>query len=118
MVMSDSKINSVQHYVPFELIQAKATAIAKKYRPEKIILFGSYAAGNPTAISDVDLLVILNTEQSTWDISVEISLMLKHEFPMDILVRTPIEIAKRLKNGDFFIREILENGKILYERNS
>jgi uncharacterized protein len=66
----------------------------------------------------VDLLVILNTEQSTWDISVEIFLMLKHEIPMDVLVRTPVEIAKRLKYGDFFIKEILENGKILYERNS
>lgn len=87
-----------------------------KFRPDKIILFGSYAKGNPGPNSDVDLLVIVNTRQSTWDLAVEISLALKHSFPMDILVRTPREIARRLKYGDFFIRNILENGKVLYER--
>ena len=97
-------------------IEEKVRPIIEKYRPDKIILFGSYAAGNPTPASDVDLLVIVDTDQSTWDLAVEISLSVKHTFPMDILVRTPQEIAKRLEYGDFFIRDILEKGKLLYER--
>jgi predicted nucleotidyltransferase len=97
-------------------IQEKVQTIVKKYRPDKIILFGSYANGIPTPDSDVDLLVIMDTDQSTWDLGVEISAMLKHTFPMDIIVRTPQEIARRLESGDFFIKEIMENGKVLYER--
>ena len=96
-------------------LHEKVEAIVKKYRPEKIILFGSHANGIPTPDSDVDLLVIMDTDQSTWDLGVEISAMLKHTFPMDIIVRTPQEIARRLKCGDFFIKDILENGKVLYE---
>jgi predicted nucleotidyltransferase len=97
-------------------IRNKVKAITEKYEPEKIILFGSCAAGNTTSASDVDLLIIMNTNRSTWDLAVEISSTLKHSFPMDILVRTPQEIARRLKYGDFFIRDIMEKGKVLYER--
>ncbi len=97
-------------------IKDKVKAITEKYEPEKIILFGSYVAGNTTPASDVDLLVIVDTKRSTWDLAVEISSSLKHSFPMDILVRTPQEIARRLKYGDFFIKDIMEKGKVLYER--
>jgi len=98
-------------------LHEKLEAIVKKYRPEKIILFGSYANGIPTPHSDVDLLIIMNSDRSTWDLSVEISTMLKHTFPMDIVVRTPQEIARRLEFGDFFIKDIMENGKVLNERS-
>ncbi len=100
----------------FDEVEAIAERIAKEFNPEKIVLFGSYAQGNPTSESDVDLLVIVDTKQSTWDLSVEISLAIEHAFPMDILVRTPQEIAERLKLGDFFIKTILEKGKVLYDR--
>jgi predicted nucleotidyltransferase len=96
-------------------IEEKVRPIIEKFRPEKIILFGSYAAGNPTPASDVDLLVILNTDRSTLELAAEVSSSIKHSFPMDILVRTPQEIAKRLQYGDFFIRDIMETGKVLYE---
>jgi predicted nucleotidyltransferase len=97
-------------------IEEKVRPIIEKYRPDKIILFGSYAAGNPTPASDVDLLVIMNTDRSTLELAAEVSLTVEHSFPMDILVRTPQEIAKRLQYGDFFIQDILEKGKLLYER--
>jgi predicted nucleotidyltransferase len=97
-------------------IKDKVLTIAEKFEPEKIILFGSYAAGTPASNSDVDLLIIMDTKRSTWDLAVEISSSLKHSFPMDILVRTPQEIARRLEYGDFFIRDIIERGKVLYER--
>jgi predicted nucleotidyltransferase len=86
--------------------------------PEKIILFGSYAYGSPTPHSDVDLLVILKTNASpkerSWNVS---RLLLPRPFPVDILVKTPREIEKALKSGDFFLQEVLSRGKVLYERN-
>ncbi len=93
-----------------------ARRIAEKYHPVKIILLGSYASGIPKSDSDVDLLVIMENNKSSFDIAVEISLSLKHTFPIDIVVKTPQEIAKRLESGDFFITEIVKNGKVLYER--
>jgi len=97
-------------------INDKVRTIVNKFRPDKIMLFGSYAKGDPSFESDVDLLVIMDTKQSTWDLAVEISLAVKHSFPMDIIVRTPQEIASRLQYGDVFIKNIMETGKILYER--
>ena len=93
-----------------------ASIIAHKYHPEKIILFGSYASNTQTQGSDVDLLIILRTNRSCWDISIEISLMVPHRFPIDIIVKTPQQIEQRMRHGDFFIKEVIENGKVLYEK--
>ncbi len=98
-------------------INDKVRVIVENFQPEKVILFGSYANGTPGPTSDIDLLVIIDTEQSTWDLAVEISLALKHSMPIDIIVRTPKEIARRLECGDFFIKNVMETGKVLYERN-
>ncbi|RMG42320.1 MAG: nucleotidyltransferase domain-containing protein [Methanobacteriota archaeon] len=98
-------------------IHQKAAAIAARYHPEKIILFGSQASGDANADSDIDLLVILETNRPTFEVSVEIAMMLDHNIPIDILVKTPGEISRRLKMGDFFYQNILENGLVLYERN-
>lgn len=114
--MLQAELSTGWSLIDIKKIEAQALAIAKQYQPEKIILFGSYATGNPTPDSDVDLLVIIDTKRSTWELGVEISLMLKHSFPLDIIVKTPQEIIKRLNYGDFFIRDIVEKGKVLYER--
>ncbi|KAA3604113.1 MAG: nucleotidyltransferase domain-containing protein [Calditrichaeota bacterium] len=100
----------------FSEIKMQAIRIAERFEPEKIILFGSYANGNPTAESDVDLLVVIETEESALKLSSKIALFLEHSFPLDILVKTPKQIEKRLKEGDFFLKEIFDFGKILYER--
>lgn len=92
--------------------------IVDELNPEKIILFGSYAYGNPNAHSDVDLLVIMKTRASLKDRSWAVSrLLLPRPFPVDILVKTPKEVREDLKSGDCFIKEILTRGKALYERN-
>ena len=92
--------------------------IVDELHPEKIILFGSYAYGKPTPHSDVDLLVILKTKVSLKERSWMVSrLLLPRPFPVDILVKTPKEIENALKSGDFFVQEILERGKVLYERD-
>lgn len=92
--------------------------IVDELKPEKVILFGSYAYGKPTPHSDVDLLVVLKTRASLKERSWKVSrLLLPRPFPVDILVKTPKEIEKALKSGDFFLQEILTRGKVLYERN-
>ncbi|HEY3760333.1 MAG TPA: nucleotidyltransferase domain-containing protein [Verrucomicrobiae bacterium] len=90
--------------------------VAKKFRPRKIILFGSYAYGRPTKDSDVDLLVVMSRTRYRGErMSIRIRLAMRHEFPMDLLVRTPAHIAKRLRWRDPFMCEIIEKGKVLYE---
>ena len=92
--------------------------IVNELKPEKIILFGSYAYGQPNQHSDVDLLVILKTKDSLKERSWKVSrLLLPRPFPVDILVKTPTEIKKALKSGDFFLQEIIARGKVLYERD-
>lgn len=82
------------------------------------MLFGSYAYGAPTADSDVDLLIILDTDaprrERTWLVS---RLLIPRPFPVDILVKTPQEIEQALAGRDFFLQEIMRRGKVLYERS-
>ena len=91
--------------------------IVEAFNPNKIILFGSHAYGQPTPDSDVDLLVVMESDDRPVERAAKISRVLRpRPFPMDILVRTPEEIQHRLAMGDQFIREILERGRILYEQ--
>jgi uncharacterized protein len=100
-----------------ETLPEAVARIVHELRPEKIILFGSYAYGTPTPESDVDLLVIMRTGASGADRSWAVSrLLLPRPFPVDILVKTPQEVQRALGKGDFFIREILTRGRVLYER--
>ena len=89
--------------------------LAATFKPERVVLFGSYAYGSPKDDSDVDILVVMPLDESPVDKSVEIRMKLRPRFPLDLLVRTPSKIRERLAMGDDFIREILEKGKVLYE---
>lgn len=97
-------------------IQSVAEQIAQKFNPLKIVLFGSYARGDQHRHSDVDLLVILEDGHNGGDPEVEVALSISHQFPMDILMRSPQQVAERLRMGDSFYREIVEKGVVLYER--
>jgi predicted nucleotidyltransferase len=89
--------------------------IAEAYKPEKIILFGSHAYGKPTPESDVDLLVVMDFEGRPIEQSIKISNELGIVTPVDLLVRTPHEVDWRVKDGDMFMLDILEHGKVMYE---
>jgi predicted nucleotidyltransferase len=89
--------------------------VARQFKPERIILFGSYAYGKPTADSDVDLLVVMRHNQRNVEKAIEIRLALDAHFPLDLLVRTPERIQERIALGDFFMREIVTKGEVLYE---
>jgi predicted nucleotidyltransferase len=91
--------------------------IAREYAPERIILFGSYAYGHPSPDSDVDLLVILPFEGKGFYKSLEILNRVRPPFPVDLLARRPDDTARRYAEGDPLIREALDHGKVLYERD-
>lgn len=97
-------------------IQNIVQQIAAKFNPLKVVLFGSYAYGNPREDSDVDLLVIMDFDASPTRQAVNILKELDYHFGLDLITRTPSSIDKRLKMGDFFLKEITEKGKVLYER--
>src|SRR5208282_2518467 len=97
-------------------IKSFCDAVAKQFRPRKIILFGSYAYGKPTEDSDVDLLVVMNRTRYRGErMSARIRQAIHAGFPMDLLVRTPGFIARRLAWKDCFTEEIMRKGKVLYE---
>jgi uncharacterized protein len=91
--------------------------IAREFKPEKIILFGSHAYGKPQWDSDVDLLIIMRFKGRPHRQAVNIRSRIAAPMALDLLVRTPEEISKRVAMEDFFIREIIERGKVMYEAN-
>jgi predicted nucleotidyltransferase len=101
--------------VPMSVIRRFARQVAVQFRPDKIVLFGSYAYGIPHADSDVDLLVVMPARNEL-DQAVRIRLAVDYQFPLDLIVRTPKNLAWRLAEGDSFLREILTRGKVLHEK--
>lgn len=97
------------------VIRRYALQVAERFQPDQIILFGSYAYGTPHNESDVDLLVIMPCRNEL-DQSVKISWELEAPFSLDLIVRTPKNMAWRLKEGDWFLREVVARGKILYAK--
>src|ERR1700716_3401968 len=95
-------------------IRRFARRIAERFQPDKIILFGSYAYGKPHEESDVDLLVIMRTKNAI-DQSIRIKMAFVRLFSLDLIVRTPWQIERGLKDDNWFLREIIEKGKVLYE---
>lgn len=98
-----------------ETIMDLRDRIAVEFRPQRIILFGSYAQGNPRADSDLDILVVFRDGRSGPKKAVEILLRLNPRVPVDLVVRTAEEITRRLQLNDFFLAEILKHGRVLYE---
>src|SRR5438067_9128770 len=103
-------------HIPRRLIRRFARQVAERFQPDKIILFGSYAYGRPHADSDVDILVVMPARNQI-DQAVRIDQVIDAPFPLDLIVRTPKNLAWRLKEGDWFLREIVAGGKVLYEKN-
>ena len=102
-------------------INEVAKRIAAEFQPQRIILFGSYAYGTPTEDSDVDLLVVKRMRgdvvRKAGEIYGFIHRVTGSAFSVDVLVRTPGELSRRIALNDFFLREIVEKGKIVYDSN-
>jgi uncharacterized protein len=100
-----------------EIINAMTEKIVNEYRPKRIILFGSYVYGEPSEDSDIDLLIIKETEKRPIDRWVEVKRLLRdiaRTVPVSPLVYTPKEIEERTAIKDFFLKEIFEKGEVLY----
>lgn len=105
---------NLKNMITEETIKEVTDKIIQECQPEKVILFGSYAWGKPNENSDIDLFIVKETE-NTRETGRKISrLIFPRLFPLDIIVYTPHQIEKRKNLGDLFIKDILENGKILY----
>ena len=100
-----------------EVISRVTEKIKINYNPQEIILFGSYAYGNPDKDSDLDLLIIKETDDKFRQRTLNVRRILSEEnglIGLDILVYTPKEIAKRLEAGDSFLSKLLREGIVLY----
>ena len=93
-----------------------ANEVARKFQPERVILFGSYAEGRATVDSDVDLFVEMEHTQTSLQQALAIRKAIHRTFPLDLVVKTPYEIKQRLEQNDFFLKTIMDDGQVLYER--
>jgi predicted nucleotidyltransferase len=105
-------------HISSQAIEQIVQQIVTQFQPEKIILFGSYASGQPRPESDVDLLVIMETSLKEAEQAVRICQAIEYHFGLDLIVRTPAALARRLALGDSFLKEIVRTGKILYESSN
>lgn len=96
----------IEHYVE---------QLADAVRPERIVLFGSYAYGKPNGASDVDLLVVMPHSGHDAQEAVRIRQRFTAPFPLDLIVRTPENLRMRLEAGDLFLKTIMTQGEVLYE---
>ncbi len=99
------------------VFQSILQKLIAEYAPQKVILFGSHAYGDPEPDSDIDLLIIKETSERFIDRWVTVQRLLTgthRSLPVETLVLTPQEIEERLAIGDQFIMEILEKGEVLF----
>ena len=104
--------------IPQKAIDQVVSQIVENFKPQKIILFGSYARGKPRPESDVDLLVVVDTPLKEGKLSLEIRRNLGVMFGLDLIVYKPDHLKNRVEMGDWFLRDILKEGKVLYESRS
>ena len=96
---------------------SKCLRALKEYHPEKIILFGSYVQGGEDEYSDLDLVVIKKTRKRFLNRLKEVMMLIKPTFALDILVYTPRELEKLIEEGNPFIEQVMEKGRVIYEKS-
>lgn len=100
----------------FQAELSKIVNSLKAYKPQKVILFGSFARGDYNALSDVDLLIVKETERNFIDRIGDILAVCDYEIPIEPLVYTPEELERMQKRGNSFVQTVLEEGIIVYEQ--
>lgn len=103
----------------YDQLERVVKTLVREYKPEKVILFGSAAAGKIHEDSDADLAVIKKTRKRFYDRIGEVYTLVPRGIPLDIIVYTPEEFEqmRREKYGYFVREEILEKGRVMYESN-
>ena len=96
-------------------IRQLSDTIVREFRPERVILFGSYASGTAREDSDIDLLVVMPFRGNRVRKAVEILDKIKTRAAVDLMVRTPEDVQRRVGLNDFFLKSILDQGTVLHE---
>lgn len=97
-------------------IEHYCEAVAAAFKPQRIVLFGSYACGRPDEDSDVDVLVVMpKSRRLRRDTAVKIRLKVEADFSVDVLVRGEAEVERRVREKDLFMTNITRQGRIMYE---
>lgn len=112
---SKDKQDAVIPAVTREEIRSVTRQVVEQFHPQKVILFGSYAYGQPTEDSDVDLLVVMDTDEPPLHVAAKIAAAIEHPFPLDIVVRTPEEFVAAVHRKGVFATEVATKGVTLYE---
>jgi len=100
----------------YSLVDQVVGKIAEEFNPEMIIVFGSAARGDAKSQSDLDILIVMDTALSYYRRAPEVrKRLLGIPLAMDILVATPEEFRTYKDDDRFFIKDIVETGKIAYE---
>jgi len=102
--------------IPMRVIRDYARKVAKLFKPEKIILFGSYAYGTPNEDSDVDIMVVMPARNQI-DQACKIDRYVDPPFALDLLVRTPKKLSQWLDCKESFHTEVISKGKVLYDKS-
>ena len=99
-------------------VQDIVKKISEGYDPDRIIVFGSYARGTQRKGSDLDVLVVKETTARWTDRVRAVSgLVTPRRVPMDIIVKTPAEVEEALRHRELFMRQVMEEGVVAYERD-
>jgi len=96
-----------------DIVKLIADRLRERYKAREVILFGSYARGEETPDSDIDILVISESKERYFERQATVRRIirdLKKKIPVAPIVLTPDELAERKKQGDQFIEEILSTG--------
>ena len=88
--------------------------LVRKYRPQKIILFGSLLGKKIKKNSDIDLAIIKKVDKPFMDRVIEVALLTRPNFAIDLLVYTPKEFMNMSLENNYFFKEI-NKGKVIYE---
>lgn len=108
-------MSEIKNTITLKNIREIVQQIVERFHPQKVILFGSHAQGKPTEDSDVDLLVVMETNERPLHVAARISAAIDHPFPLDILVFRPSELQASLERKGVFATEVLSKGVVLYE---